>query len=336
MMRIYHAIILLCFFFSCKRDPKIPLQVIPQTECTDGIFSVRGSSDFDYIKSNLLSTSVFGSTLFRQDPNLFTTPCFNPLNNYEICYIKDLSSSSTGKELWKYDICRNNKTIITNKIFYNVDWSTKNWIIFTSSDQHVYKIKPNGDSLTKLTFDSGIHAVGKWSPNGKNFWYKNGGTLYILCDENGVISDTITSNVYILDWLSDSTLLVNLNQYFCSYNLSDHSISLPLHSSPFYNFGFQYYNKTKNSCIVSSNAGQNPYPKYLLNYDFNANKIDTIKQLYYSYQFIKGDVNQKGNNSVFELRRAEWKDSLLDFINYRNNIIISNEFGENERLLNLN
>lgn len=336
-MKFYSVIlILIVFFYSCRKDKGIiePLPIVG-IKCDDSQYSQGTTNIYDTILNNLPPAGVFGSTFFRQDPILYTTPCFNPLNDYEICYIKDLSSGPNNKELWKYNFCENKKFKIANNIFYSLDWSSKNWILYTGSDQHVYKIKSSGDSLIKLTSSGGIHASGKWSPDGTKFWYIDGGTTCFICDEKGNTITTFSTNFDNIDWIDNNVLLVNWGGRFCHYNIFTQNLSSPIHTFTVGFEQFSLFSPKSNFCFWENNFPQNSPPQFLLKWDFKTNKVDTIKQIYFSYKYISGDFNSKSNKVVLELYRAKWKNQTNDWIQYRNNIILMNPDGSDERILNL-
>jgi hypothetical protein len=334
-------IILICFALflvvSCKKDT----QITPPTNngggggCSDYLYENRSSANFDSILDSLTTTSIFGSTYFRQEPIIYTTPRFNPNNDYEICYIKDLNSNPNGKELWKYNFCNNVKSKITDNIFYSLDWSIKDWIIYTGNDQHIYKVKSNGDSLTKLTTNGGIHAVGKWSPDGTMFWYIDGGTTCYVCNENGGTITTFPTNFKNIDWFNNSTLLVNWGGKFCKFDYSTQVLTAPINSYTVGTEVLSSFNAKKDICLWENYVGQDSKKYYLLRWDFTNNNVDTIRQVYHSYHFISADYNSRSNKIIAELYRAKWLNQTNDWIQFRNNIVIMNPDGSNERILDL-
>ncbi len=321
------------FLFSCKKDKITSGNYYGP--CSDLSYEKRTSSDFDFVYDSLESFSVFGQSSVRMGQVVFTTPSFNPKNDYQICYIKDLASWSNANELWIYNLCDDRKNKITSNVFYSLDWSVKDWLIYTGSDYHIYKIKSSGDSLTQLTTTGGIHSAGKWSPDGKKFWFEDGGTNYYVCNETGMILSNFTTNFDILDWYNNDTLLVNWGGKFCYYDFNAQNLSSPIHTST---VGIQMlgiYNSEKKNCIWENYPSQRSAPNYLLNWDFSNNTVDTIKQIYFSYKHLSGDYNSRSNKLVLELYRAKWYEKEWDKIQYRSDIVVMNTDGTNERMLNL-
>jgi len=337
-MRLGNLLILFGLFllFSCKKDPKINKAQNGSSLCSNYVYSYRTNPHFDFIESDLTTSgNVFGGTYFRKDKILYKTPCFNPNNDYEICYINDLDNGPTKKELWKYNFCNGKKTKISSNIYYSLDWSVKDWIIYTSSDQQIYKVKSNGDSLTLLTNGNGINAVGKWSPNGTKFWYKDGGTTYFICEEDGFVINSFTSTFIVLEWFNNENLIVNYGSKLCLYNVTNQTLSEPIHGETVSMMHCNIYDSKNKYFYFVNNLGRNNDDKYLLKLNINNNKVDTILKLWYSYKFVSGDLNSKSQTFILELARAEWKDSVMDFINFRQNVIVMKPDGTNQRLLNL-
>ncbi len=122
-------------------------------------------------------------------------PCFNPNNPEQLAYCRDETTVfKPGYELWVIDFCTGERKMLVDNLFYGLDWSIKDWLIYTATDQNIWKIKSNGDSLTQLTFVGAYNRYPKWSPNGDRIAYdieQNGSTLFIIADEKGVPIDTI-------------------------------------------------------------------------------------------------------------------------------------------------
>jgi WD40-like Beta Propeller Repeat len=143
----------------------------------------------------------------------YTFPCFNPDNSDEITFIRYDTKGIFGEnfELCVLNLCTGELKIIHNKVLGYLDWSVKNWIIFTGRNHMLYKIKPNGDSLTQLTFTGSFNNHPVWSPDGSKFvWYQQvGSTGYrIISDEFGIKKDTlpITENASRFEWISRSKI----------------------------------------------------------------------------------------------------------------------------------
>lgn len=135
-----HSLCLLLFLsliYSCKKD-KVPISVdeLEQCDCIQ-IPEIDGPS-FGY-------TEVIDSTYYLW-------PEFNPYNIDEILFL-DANQPFNQKKLFKYNIVTQEKTLVfQGEIIGKASWAKNNWILLSLNDYQIWKIKSNGDSLTKLTF----------------------------------------------------------------------------------------------------------------------------------------------------------------------------------------
>lgn len=137
-------------------------------------------------------------------PYDYTTPCFNPNNGDQLAYYRfDNTSFNVGSEIWVADFCKGEKKMIVNNALYGLDWSTKDWLVYTADDQNIYKIKPNGDSLTQLTFVGDYNRYPKWSPDGKRIAFNaeiQGSQYFFIAESDGNIIDTLEELFFSSAW----------------------------------------------------------------------------------------------------------------------------------------
>ena len=138
-------------------------------------------------------------------PYNYLYPCFNPNDPDQLAYYRkdNFNSTSVGYELWVRDFCTGEQQMITDQAFYGLDWSTKDWLIYTSTDQNIWKIKSNGDSLTQLTSIGSFNRYPRWSPNGSKIAYEpeiQGGTFFYIMDEFGNFIEAIADLAYSRRW----------------------------------------------------------------------------------------------------------------------------------------
>lgn len=195
------------YMLSCCDDdgPNLPpinpcmkglaMHTSPANEVEDSLFV------FCTDTCNVDCQEIFSNVI----PFDYTYPCFNPNDPEQLAYFRyDNTGFALGSEIWVVDFCSGTKKMIASNGFYSLDWSNKDWLIYTSTDQNIWKIKSNGDSLTQLTTVGTYNRDAKWSPDGSNFIFqrKTGGALseLLLSDENGVILDTFDQLTSIGSW----------------------------------------------------------------------------------------------------------------------------------------
>ncbi|TAK37250.1 MAG: hypothetical protein EPO28_12370 [Saprospiraceae bacterium] len=137
-------------------------------------------------------------------PYDYTEPCFNPKNPEQLAYYRfDNTTLEVGSELWIADFCAGEKKMIVNNALYGLDWSVKDWLIFTADDQNIWKIKANGDSLTQLTFVGDYNRYPKWSPDGERIAFNaeiQGSQYFFIANSNGSVIDTLEELSFSSAW----------------------------------------------------------------------------------------------------------------------------------------
>jgi len=156
----------------------------------------------------------------------YSRPTFNPNNKNEIIYL-EIKERTQHKDrsntLWKYNFCTHEKTVVAKDIIPGcIDWGAQNWIAFTGIDFQIYKVKPSGDSLTRIV--GGL--LESWNTEGTEILYTNSAGIFIA-NENGLVVDTLLDvskprpsylNGYkIFCWAGDS-LFVNKRDSIIIYD----------------------------------------------------------------------------------------------------------------------
>lgn len=116
-------------------------------------------------------------------PYDYSEPCFNPSNSNQIAYYRyDAINGPPAWDIWVQDLCSDEKRMLVSNAYYGIDWSVKDWIVYTASDHQMYMIKSNGDSLTKLTDTGDYNRRPKWDSRGENILFKQtiGGVSQVL------------------------------------------------------------------------------------------------------------------------------------------------------------
>lgn len=133
-------------------------------------------------------------------------PSFNPNNPYEIAGLRGYHQDTFG-EFHLVDIgllVYNWKTkeyheIYRNPYIWTVRWGANGWIVFSAGSNTVssiWKIKPDGDSLTRLTYFRSFNP--DWNKKGDKliFGVYGNPNFSIIADTDGNPLDTVSRGVY--------------------------------------------------------------------------------------------------------------------------------------------
>lgn len=142
----------------------------------------------------------------------YSAPCFDPNNSNRIAYYRfDNTKFDVASEIWVHDLCSGEKRKIVGNALYGIDWSVKDWIVYTADDQQIYMIKSNGDSLTKMTSVGNYNRYPKWDKKGERVAYNcqtgSNGYFIIINTHSGArdtISDLWTAGAW--NWIGDNQI----------------------------------------------------------------------------------------------------------------------------------
>jgi hypothetical protein len=125
----------------------------------------------------------------------------NPFNGDEFLMASHIKLESDGKYhgLYRYNLKTGERIELPLAVYptSSIHWSRKDWLLFIAQNGPLqwdaYKMKSNGDSLTRLTSSGNIHEP-VWNWEGDKFICYLGltsPTVYIIFDENGNPLDTV-------------------------------------------------------------------------------------------------------------------------------------------------
>ncbi|HRF76189.1 MAG TPA: hypothetical protein PLB46_06435 [Chitinophagales bacterium] len=179
-------LLLSSFVWSCKPDEQI---IIDDDPCffPDIDFGINGPiADYAAIQ--------------------YLKPCFNPSNENEIVYIEEQPTSGISR-LCVLNIVDLTISYIQDNVSGSPKWSKTDWIIF-NKDEDIWKIKPDGDSLT-LLFSNGTNYSPEVNPRGDKIIFKYQLDNYIaikISDLNGNVIDSLEDQaLYCPSWSPDGT-----------------------------------------------------------------------------------------------------------------------------------
>lgn len=146
----------------------------------------------------------------------FDNVCFNPNNPYQIAYLRSPTNFfGLNKDIWVFDFETGKNKIVGTNAAYGLSWSTKGWLAFTGLNRQIYKLKSNGDSLTRLTNRNSYCNDPEWNEKGDKIVFTTDITAYFhFLDEQGKQIDSaymIKGFFAPYKWVNDTTLLVSYN-----------------------------------------------------------------------------------------------------------------------------
>jgi hypothetical protein len=217
-LKPYLILVSLCLLFACNKDAPIVYDTCPMVvETCISIPSYKGpGTGFRYVMSDSFS---------------YDRPSINPYNPNEIVFFL---YNDGYKGIFTYNMLTKKKTQLTSGSINSAappsqaKWGRNGWIIFGEHDYNIYKIKPNGDSLTKLT-KTGRNYTPDWNYDGTMFcarYLNNRNNLYTaFYDAQGNIIDSIqelNTNKSLfydqVDWQNKRYVLGTQNQNFILFD----------------------------------------------------------------------------------------------------------------------
>ncbi|MEM6261885.1 MAG: hypothetical protein AAGI38_05215 [Bacteroidota bacterium] len=324
MNRLLSVSLLLLFAISSCREPDSPQPASqPEPEPIVNYQSYLEPVKEAVFKERLLNFSPGFPTYWPQDRYLYTLPCFNPQDPYEIAYLRTDSEiiSDCPMALFIFSFRTGEARQVSNNACYGLDWSNTGWLIYTGIDRKVWKVKADGDSLTQLAFGSGFHNDPKWSPNGKSFIYER-----ILMTENGDLIGGITETFRPLAWINDSSILGSHgdpSKGLINYSIPSKQVEsfIPNENLP----GISYFRSGEMDIFVDPSLRR---LTYFLRFDLQTQQIDTIRRTYTKYRYGVGDYTPQTKHAIVQLSRQDWKDSIANEIYSRSHLLMLDENGE--------
>ncbi len=136
---------------------------------------------------NIGFTSVYDSITYK-------LKAVNPLNPFEIAYSKiHIVGLGNWAELWTMNIATGEKSLLLQSDVPRLDWGKNGWIVYSIYEEeyafNIYKVKSNGDSLTRLTQPGFKNIRPQWNTNETRVFYEHssgsGGAKYMNILANG-------------------------------------------------------------------------------------------------------------------------------------------------------
>ncbi len=119
---------------------------------------------------NIGFTSVYDSIVYRLKG-------VNPLNPYEMAYSKiHVAGLGNWAELWTINLSTGEQSLLLQNDVPSLDWGKNGWLVFHQYDDaagfNIYKIKANGDSMTRLTQPGNKNIRPQWNAEETRVYYE--------------------------------------------------------------------------------------------------------------------------------------------------------------------
>jgi hypothetical protein len=270
-----------------------------------------------------------GYTYIVDFDSLVLAPMFNPNNDDEFVYLKrpyyDLW------ELYRYNlVSKENKLLHTGIIWYQPQWGKNDWILFCQNDKNIYKIKSNGDSLTKLTNLNNLHHP-IWNYDGTKFLaFTEASNLFsLLFDVNGNIIDTIyfgqTNNS---NFQNPNYIVSNVDHKVLFFNLSTNNIEFNYDYSELISAMWGSVFWVNNNEVIYSNI------KGLNRLSIPDLKNQNFKKSCNAKIYQRGDINSSKTKMIWS--RGDYTQIDECTLKYKSRIYIMDIDGNNEQEIDLN
>jgi len=170
--------------------------------------------------------SISGDIEFITPDSGATFVAYNPINQNQLIYYYSGYFTNYKSNLVTYDLITGvfSSILVDPKLFSYPEISSNGWLLLTLSDSQIWKVKIDGDSLTKLT-TGGLNANFTWSPNAESFIYSttslSGIYRALLADKNGNTIYTFPEDLIIKkpSWSSDGKLIAYVKENSMDINI---------------------------------------------------------------------------------------------------------------------
>lgn len=322
---------LLLIIHACCKEKLAPMPIEPAKDDCKAMYDTRSKPYINPYTGTLITGGFYFSFKYL-DKYQYWYPCMNPNNDFEFCFARRENGVqlSDDMDLYKYNFCTGKATLITAHVAYGIDWSVKDWIIFTGTDRQVWKVKSNGDSLKVLPFKVGNDAKINWNTSGKLFIRND----KYICDEEGNLKYTIKNSTALLGWYDETHIL---NIYYNSENITKLDVTNNQESiyAPTNGLGFsEYISKTNEFLGSTDSLGAELFIKNLI-YNATTNKITYLSKYFMQPSYQTNTYAKFGNKILVEQQLTDTVTGKITLRNYRKHIAIMNADGSDIRQIQI-
>lgn len=260
---------------------------------------LQGGGEKDSVYSFNCKNIGMGPAIGWQDVNLYSDSAlrcwfYNPVNKNEIIFAP-IGDMNTGyHKVCSYNFITKTRKTLDAGCMYFPQISSKGWIVYEDLNFNIYKIKANGDSLTKLCEGEDP----KWDYTGNFIYYchnSNPSRTYKM-DINGNKIDSLNKCVFFAAFGKQSNICAYMDisngvGYVNLKNLINNSETRLLTGNQPNNKALSGFQGLQFDNYDQNLFWYNDYGIYRCNL---AGKIDTVisscNELFYNYRFYNGFI----------------------------------------------
>lgn len=312
-MRYYFLSILSIgsLLISCTKDKVSP-------------FDFEGNSEICDCQDIPQYQGLGNGYIYNYDSSYYLWPMFHPLDDNRFLYVKKENSLY---KIYTYDQINHSSFLVHEGVIKSApQWGANDWIIFAGQDNKIYKLKPNGDSLTLLTEETGNWFHPKVNISGDYFIsYKAGVGMdtSIIFNINGDPIDSISLYFAKGDWKHPFCMAVARNDQL---TLTDFNTDQTISTINFNNYAIDSYFwiGQENGILTNINGiyRVNPF----------SSQMTQLKETCNSRLFFSGSINNSKTKALFSKLYLDIIDSnnlqvsrklvTLDMLNLNEEVIL--------------
>ncbi len=254
-------------------------------------------------------------------PN-YQHPHFNPNNLNEIAFQK-------SRQIWIVDMCTGEKRLLVSDYVSSLwDWGKTDWLIYTNTGMDLYKIKSNGDSLTRLTTYGIYNTNALFNAKGDKYVYRKIMDIEgfsIIANLDGVHQDTIGGPMRLdrLHWFEEDRLCGKNSEGIGFRNIASSEITAVDFIYPHFTVYGAHYLYKEASILWGTK-------QYIFRTDVYTGERTIVKQGSVSQIYREFDVSSN-QSTILVIRSDMTPGSPSYIIEERKHLCLMDIDGKNER-----
>ncbi len=245
---------------------------------------------------------VIGWMTFQSELPRQLRPCFNPTNSNEIVFQEDSESGTSS--VYKFNLINKEKTFLAEgPVVSQPSWGVNDWILLVFYDFNVWRIRPDGTDLERITEGGGFYSP-KWNADGTRFVTNLPfqPDFSLVHDVNGEITDTLMFDVrhsYTLE--KDPYIVVHHQSLYRVYDRSVNDIVSEYQFQSFWGGGGSgsVFWKDDYSLVFSN-------PDGIHSADYGYQQLCRLVDACNSVSYLHGDINSEKTQMIWSHSQREY------------------------------